>query len=166
VIPEQMFRHQGPARVFDSQEQALAALREHKIQAGDVLILRYEGPRGGPGFNEVFKVIGLLNALGLETRCALVTDGRISGFARGPYICQVSPEAAEGGALAVVEEGDPIRIDIPQRRLDLMLPEQEISRRIAAWNPPAPRVREGILTAYAKLANPAELGGGLNLRLP
>jgi dihydroxy-acid dehydratase len=166
VIPRQMFRHIGPARVFDSQEQALAALRDHKIRAGDVLVLRYEGPRGAPGFNEVFKVIGFLNALGLETRCALITDGRISGFARGPYICQVSPEAAEGGALAVVQEGDQIQIDIPNRKLDLIVPEQEISRRIAAWKSPPPRVREGILTAYAKLANPAELGGGLNLRLP
>jgi len=161
-----MFRHRGPARVFDSQEQALAALRDRQIRAGDVLVLRYEGPRGGPGFNEVFKVIGFLNALGLETRCALVTDGRISGFAKGPYICQVSPEAAEGGPLAIVQEGDPIRIDIPNRRIDLVLPEEEIRRRIAAWKPPAPRVRDGILTAYAKLANPAELGGGLNLRLP
>jgi dihydroxy-acid dehydratase len=166
VIPREMFRHAGPARVFDSQEQALAALRNHKISAGDVLVLRYEGPRGAPGFNEVFKVIGFLNALGLETRCALVTDGRISGFAKGPYICQVSPEAAEGGALAVVQEGDRIQIDIPNRRIDLAVPEQEISRRIATWKPPAPRVRDGILTAYAKLANPAELGGGLNLRLP
>ena len=166
VIPRQMFRHRGPARVFDSQEQALAALRDRKIKAGDVLVLRYEGPRGAPGFNEVFKVIGYLNALGLETKCALVTDGRISGFAKGPYICQVSPEAAEGGALAVVEEGDQIEIDIPKRKIDLILPEQEIQSRIASWKSPAPRVREGILTAYAKLANPAELGGGLNLRLP
>jgi len=165
VIPKQMFRHSGPARVFESQEQALSALRDHKVRAGDVLVLRYEGPKGGPGFNEVFKVIGFLNALGLESKCALVTDGRISGFAKGPYICQVSPEAAEGGALAVVREGDLIEIDIPNRRLDLMLPEPEIESRLASWKPPPPRVREGILTAYAKLANPAELGGGLNLRL-
>lgn len=166
VIPKEMFRHGGPARVFDSQEQALAALREHRIEAGDVLVLRYEGPRGGPGFNEVFKVIGFLNALGLETKCALVTDGRISGFAKGPYICQVSPEAAAGGPLAVVRDGDRIEIDIPARTIDLILPEEEIEERMAAWKPPAPRVREGILTAYAKLANPAELGGGLDLRLP
>jgi len=166
VIPREMFQHRGPARVFDSQEEALAALREHKIEPGDVLVLRYEGPKGGPGFNEVFKVIGFLNALGLETKCALVTDGRISGFAKGPYICQVSPEAAEGGPLAVVEDGDPIEIDIPGRRIDLALPEEEITRRIASWKPPPPRVHDGFLTVYAKLANPAELGGGLNLRLP
>jgi dihydroxy-acid dehydratase len=166
VIPKEMFQHSGPARVFDSQEQALAALREHSIKAGDVLILRYEGPRGGPGFNEVFKVIGFLNASGLETKCALVTDGRISGFAKGPYICQVSPEAAAGGALAVARDGDMIRIDIPARRIDIVLSEEEIKARLGAWVPPPPRVREGILTAYAKLANPAELGGGLDLRLP
>ena len=166
VIPKEMFRHRGPARVFDSQEEAIAALRDHEIKPGDVLVLRYEGPKGGPGFNEVFKVIGLLNASGLETRCALVTDGRISGFAKGPYICQVSPEAAAGGTLAVVEDGDPIEIDIPERRISLAVPEGEIERRLAAWKPPAPRVKDGILTAYAKLANPAELGGGLNLRLP
>lgn len=166
VIPKEMFRHRGPARVFDSQEEAIAALRDHEIKPGDVLVLRYEGPKGGPGFNEVFKVIGLLNASGLETRCALVTDGRISGFAKGPYICQVSPEAAAGGTLAVVEDGDPIEIDIPERRISLAVPEGEIERRLAAWTPPAPRVKDGILTAYARLANPAELGGGLNLRLP
>jgi len=166
VIPKEMFRHRGPARVFDSQEEALAALREHKIKPGDVLVLRYEGPKGGPGFNEVFKVIGFLNASGLETKCALVTDGRISGFAKGPYICQVSPEAAEGGPLAVIEDGDRIEIDIPGRRIDLALPEEEIKRRTAAWKRPTPRVHDGFLTAYAKLANPAELGGGLNLRLP
>lgn len=166
VIPKEMFQHKGPARVFDSQETALQALREHRVRPGDVLVLRYEGPRGGPGFNEVFKVIGFLNALGLETKCALVTDGRISGFAKGPYICQVSPEAAEGGALAVVEDGDWIEIDIPRRRLNLDLTEGELQKRIAAWKPPPPRVKHGFLAAYAKLANPAELGGGLNLRLP
>jgi len=105
-------------------------------------------------------------ASGLETKCALVTDGRISGFAKGPYICQVSPEAAEGGPLAVIEDGDRIEIDIPGRRIDLALPEEEIKRRTAAWKRPTPRVHDGFLTAYAKLANPAELGGGLNLRLP
>ena len=165
VIPKEMLQHKGPARVFGGQEEAIEALRQHRVQEGDVLVLRYEGPKGGPGFNEVFKVIGLLNALGLETKCALVTDGRISGFAKGPYICQVSPEAAEGGALAVVEEGDMIEIDVPGRKLNVELSDKEINRRKAQWKPPAPRVREGFLTVYAKLANPAELGGGINLRL-
>jgi dihydroxy-acid dehydratase len=165
VIPKEMMRHEGPARIFHSQEEAITALRGRRIKAGDVLVLRYEGPKGGPGFNEVFKVIGFLNAVGLETKCALVTDGRISGFAKGPYICQVSPEAAEGGPLALVEEGDIIKIDIPGRRLDLEVSAEELDRRRSRWKSPAPRVTEGVLTLYAKLANPAEFGGGLNMRL-
>ncbi|HOV39467.1 MAG TPA: dihydroxy-acid dehydratase, partial [Spirochaetales bacterium] len=165
VIPKEMMHHRGPARIFQSQEDALSALRDRKISAGDVLVLRYEGPRGGPGFNEVFKVIGFLNALGLETKCAMVTDGRISGFAKGPYICQVSPEAAEGGPLALVQEGDIIEIDIPKRRLDLEVDEKEIARRRREWKAPPSKITDGVLSLYAKLANPAELGGGLNLRL-
>jgi dihydroxy-acid dehydratase len=135
------------------------------VKAGDVLVLRYEGPRGGPGFNEVFKVIGFLNALGLETKCALVTDGRISGFAKGPYICQVSPEAAAGGPLALLKEGDRIRIDIPNRKLDVLISEEEMATRRKAWVPPPPRVKKGLLTLYYRLANPPELGGGLDMRL-
>jgi len=165
VIPKPMLVHTGPARVFDSQEEALVALKARRVRAGDVLILRYEGPRGGPGFNEVFKVIGYLNAMGLETKCALITDGRISGFAKGPYICQVSPEAAEGGPLAVVQDGDSIEIDIPNRKLNVRLPAEEIEKRLASWKPPVPRVTEGFLTVYARLANPAEKGAGINLRL-
>jgi len=165
VIPKPMLVHTGPAKVFDSQEEALVALKARRVRAGDVLILRYEGPRGGPGFNEVFKVIGYLNAMGLETKCALITDGRISGFAKGPYICQVSPEAAEGGPLAVVQDGDSIEIDIPNRKLNVRLPAGEIEKRLASWKPPVPRVTEGFLTVYARLANPAEKGAGINLRL-
>jgi len=165
VIPKDMLRHTGPARVFHSQEEAIAALRARKIRAGDVLVLRYEGPRGGPGFNEVFKVIGFLNALGLETKCALVTDGRISGFAKGPYICQVTPEAALGGPLALVEDGDLISIDVPGRKLDLQVDPAELERRRLAWRAPQPRVRRGVLTLYARLGLPAHLGGGLDMRL-
>lgn len=165
VIPKEMLTHEGPARIFNSQEEALQALRNHKVRAGDVLVLRYEGPRGGPGFNEVFKVIGFLNALGLETKCALVTDGRISGFAKGPYICQVSPEAAEGGPLALLKEGDRIRIDIPHRKLDVLISEEELASRRKDWSPPPPRVTKGLLTLYYRLAKPAELGGGLDMRL-
>ena len=166
VIPKDMLRHKGPARIFQSQEDALQALREHRIKRRDVLILRYEGPKGGPGFNEVFKVIGYLNASGLESDCALITDGRISGFAKGPYICQVSPEAAEGGPLALVEDGDTVEIDIPKRTLNVDVSEEVFKARRELWIPPPPRVRDGFLTVYARLANPAELGGGINLRLP
>ena len=165
VIPRNMLKHRGPARVFDSQEDALQALRNHAIQKGDVIVLRYEGPRGGPGFNEVFKVIGYLNALGLESECALITDGRVSGFAKGPYICQVSPEAAVGGPLGIVQDGDIIEIDIPSRKLDVALTKEEIEGRMKKWSPPRPRVTSGFLTLYARCANPAEKGGGINLRL-
>jgi len=165
VIPEEMLQHRGRARVFDGQEEALEALQKNQVQPGDVVVVRYEGPRGGPGLTEVFKVIGYMNATGLETKCALVTDGKISGFAKGPFICQVSPEAAEGGPLAVVQDGDWIEIDIPKRRLNLQISEEELKERIRRWEAPAPRVTEGFLTVYARLANPAEKGAGINLRL-
>ncbi len=119
----------------------------------------------GPGLTEVFKVIGFLRALGLESKCALITDGKISGFAKGPFICQVSPEAAEGGPLAIVRDGDLIEMDIPNRTLNLLLPESEMSERIANWKAPMPRVKDGFLTLYARLANPTEKGAGINLRL-
>ena len=165
VIPKEMLQHRGPAKVFNGQEEALEALQQNKIQAGDVVVVRYEGPKGGPGLTEVFKVIGYMNATGLETKCALVTDGKISGFAKGPFICQVSPEAAEGGPLALVQDGDVIEIDIPNRKLNLQVSEEELKDRQDRWKPPAPRVTEGFLTVYARLANPAEKGAGINLRL-
>ena len=165
VIPREMLQHRGPARVFNGQEEALDALQQNKVQPGDVVVVRYEGPRGGPGLTEVFKVIGYMNATGLETKCALVTDGKISGFAKGPFICQVSPEAAEGGPLAVVQDGDLIEIDIPHRKLQLQIPEEELKDRMSRWKPPAPRVTDGFLTVYARLANPSEKGAGINLRL-
>lgn len=165
VIPQQMLQHTGKARVFNGQEEALEALQQNKVQPGDVVVVRYEGPKGGPGLTEVFKVIGFMNATGLETQCALITDGKISGFAKGPFICQVSPEAAEGGPLAIVEDGDVIEIDIPNRTLNIKISDEELANRLAAWKAPAPRVTEGFLTVYARLANPAEKGAGINLRL-
>jgi len=165
VIVEEMKQHKGPAKVFDSQEEALEALRKNKVQPGDVVIVRYEGPKGGPGLTEVFKVIGFMRGLGLEAKCALVTDGKISGFAKGPFICQVSPEAAEGGPLAVIRDGDMIEIDIPNRKLNVLISEEELQERLLNWKPPAPRVTDGFLTVYSRLANPAEKGAGINLRL-
>jgi dihydroxy-acid dehydratase len=165
VIAPEMMQHKGPAKVFDSQEAALAGLQAGRIEAGDVVIVRYEGPKGGPGLTEVFKVIGYMKALGLEARCALVTDGKISGFARGPFICQVFPEAAEGGPLAVVKDGDLIEIDIPGRTLNINIGKAELDNRLSGWVRPKGRVTEGILTLYARLANPAPLGAGLDLRM-
>jgi dihydroxy-acid dehydratase len=165
VIPPEMMRHTGPAKVFNGQEEALAALQAGKVQPGDVVVVRYEGPKGGPGLTEVFKVIGYMNAAGLETKCALITDGKISGFAKGPFICQVTPEAADGGPLAIVKDGDRIEIDIPDRKLNLLIDEAELQKRFAEFTPLPPRVSDGFLTVYARLANPAGKGAGINLRL-
>lgn len=165
VVSPEMRRHRGPARVFDSQEEALSFLQNGGLKPGNILVVRFEGPRGGPGLTEVFKVIGYLKALGLEDKCALITDGKISGFAKGPFICQVSPEAADRGPLAVVRDGDEIEIDIPGRRLDLLISEDELNSRLAQWTPAEPRVKEGVLTLYARLGLPAYRGGGLDLRL-
>jgi dihydroxy-acid dehydratase len=165
VIAPEMMQHRGPAKAFNSQEEALGGLQEGRIVPGDVVIVRYEGPRGGPGLTEVFKVIGYMKALGLEAKCALVTDGKISGFARGPFICQVFPEAAEGGPLAVVKDDDLIEIDIPQRTLNINIGKTELNNRLNAWVRPKGRVTEGILTLYARLANPASKGAGLDLRM-
>jgi dihydroxy-acid dehydratase len=145
-------------------EDCLAGLAAGKAKAGEVIVLRYEGPRGGPGLTEVFKVLGYMGALGLDTSCALVTDGKISGFAKGPFICQVSPEAALGGPIALVRDGDPIEVDIPGRRLDILIPPADLEARRRSWQPPTPRIRHGILGLYARLAEPAERGGGLPAR--
>jgi dihydroxy-acid dehydratase len=160
VIPKEMLQHRGPAKVFNGQEEALKALQQNRVQPGDVVVVRYEGPRGGPGLTEVFTVIGYMNAAGLETKCALVTDGKISGFAKGPFICQVSPEAAEGGPMALVRDGDVIEYDIPTRRVDLVVPADELARRRASWQP-RKRELKGILARYAKLAQSASKGAVL-----
>ena len=165
VVPEQMMKHTGPARTFDSMEACLESLEADQVKAGEVIVLRYEGPRGGPGLTEVFKVLGYMGALGLDKTCALVTDGKISGFAKGPFICQVSPEAALGGPIALVRDGDRIEVDIPGRHLNLLVPADELDARRRAWTPPPPRITRGFLTLYARLAEPAERGAGLPLRL-
>jgi dihydroxy-acid dehydratase len=165
VVPEQMMKHTGPARTFDSMEACLKSLEAGQVKAGEVMVLRYEGPRGGPGLTEVFKVLGYISALGLDKSCALVTDGKISGFAKGPFICQVSPEAAVGGPVALVRDGDRIEVDIPERRLNLLVSPEELEARRRTWTPPPPRVTRGFLTLYARLAEPAERGAGLPVRL-
>jgi dihydroxy-acid dehydratase len=165
VVPEQMMVHTGPAHTFDSLEACLQGLEAGAVQPGEVIILRYEGPRGGPGLTEVFKVLGYMGALGLDRSCALVTDGKISGFAKGPFACQVSPEAALGGPIALVRDGDRIEVDIPGRRINLLVPVEELEARRRTWTCPAPRVARGFLSLYARLAEPAERGAGLPVRL-
>ncbi len=165
VVPEQMMVHTGPARTFDSLEACLQGLEADTVQPGEVIVLRYEGPRGGPGLTEVFKVLGYMGALGLDRSCALVTDGKISGFAKGPFVCQVSPEAALGGPIALARDGDRIEVDIPGRRINLLVPVEELEARRRAWTCPAPRVARGFLSLYARLAEPAERGAGLPVRV-
>jgi dihydroxy-acid dehydratase len=160
VAPE-MLRHQGPARVFDSEEAANAAILEGKIVAGDIVVIRYEGPKGGPGMREMLSPTSAIAGMGLDKKVALLTDGRFSGASRGASIGHISPEAMEGGPLALVREGDLIRIDIPGRRVDLLVDEAELARRRAGWAQPEPRVKNGYLNRYSRLVTSANTGAVL-----
>jgi dihydroxy-acid dehydratase len=160
VAPE-MLRHQGPARVFDSEEAAIAAILEGKIVAGDIVVIRYEGPKGGPGMREMLSPTSAIAGMGLDKKVALLTDGRFSGASRGASIGHISPEAMEGGPLALVREGDLIRIDIPGRRVDLLVDEAELARRRAGWAQPEPRVKNGYLNRYSRLVTSANTGAVL-----
>lgn len=160
VAPEMMV-HEGPARVFDGEEAAVAAILAGRIRPGDVLVIRYEGPRGGPGMREMLSPTSALVGMGLDTSVALLTDGRFSGATRGAAIGHLSPEAAAGGPVAFVQEGDRIRIDIPGRSLALLVEEAELARRRAAFQAPAPRVKTGYLARYARLVSSASRGAVL-----
>lgn len=158
AVDPSMMVHQGPARVFDSEEEACAALAAGKIQKGDVVVIRYEGPKGGPGMREMLTPTAMVAGLGLDRDVALITDGRFSGATRGASIGHVSPEAAEGGPIALVKDGDLISIDIPGGRLDLLVPEDELERRRREWQPPQPRVKKGYLRRYSRLVTSASTG--------
>lgn len=160
VAPE-MMQHRGPAQVFNSEEEAQKALMEHRIKKGDVIVIRYEGPKGGPGMREMLSPTATVAGLGLDKDVALLTDGRFSGATRGASIGHVSPEAAEGGPLALVKDGDIINIDIPNRKLEVELSEQELKTRLRDWQPPAPKVNKGYLARYAKLVTSAGTGAVL-----
>lgn len=157
VVPEMMV-HRGPARVFDGEEEAVAAIMGGSIKPGDVVVIRYEGPRGGPGMREMLAPTSALAGMGLDREVALLTDGRFSGATRGAAIGHISPEAAQGGPLALVREGDPIAIDITRRTIDLLVDEAELAARRAAWRPPEPRVKRGYLARYARLVTSAGTG--------
>ena len=150
--------HRGPARVFDREEDAMAAVIGRRIREGDVVIIRYEGPRGGPGMREMLGVTGAIVGAGLGDSVALITDGRFSGATHGLMIAHVAPEAAQGGPIAVVQEGDIVVIDADRRRLDLEVPEEEIRRRLAAWRPPRPTYTNGVMAKYAALVTSASRG--------
>ena len=157
VVPE-MQVHEGPARVFDCEEDAIEAIRGGKIVAGDVVVIRYEGPKGGHGMREMLNPTSAIAGMGLGSSVALITDGRFSGASRGASIGHVSPEAAEGGPIALVEEGDLIRINIPEHKLELAVSDEELARRKAAWTPREPKVTTGYLKRYAKMVSSANKG--------
>jgi len=162
VAPAMRYR-QGIARVFDSEEDAVDAILGGRIRPGDIVVVRYEGPKGGPGMREMLAATSAIVGVGLGEDVALITDGRFSGVTRGAAIGHISPEAAEGGLLALVHEGDAILIDIPNRSLTLQVADEEIARRRADWTPPAPKVQEGYLYRYAKMVTSASTGAILRI---
>jgi len=159
-----MHRFTGQARCFDSEEQANQAILNGEIVEGEVVVIRYEGPKGGPGMREMYTAMKLLYGRGLAMKTALITDGRFSGTNNGCFVGHISPEAAEGGVLAIVEDGDRITIDVAARDLHLHLDEAEIASRLARWRRPAPRYRRGYLGLYCQLAESADKGGILRIR--
>jgi len=148
----------GPARVFDNEELAFAAIEKNQIKAGDVIVIRYEGPKGGPGMREMLAVTAALVGAGLGDSVALLTDGRFSGATHGFMVGHVAPEAADGGPIATVADGDIVVFDIPSRKLDVELTDAEIQKRLASWKPPAPRFTSGVMAKYALLVSSAAIG--------
>ena len=161
VAPEMMV-HEGPARVFNSEDDAIAAIYDGKITAGDIVIIRYEGPKGGPGMREMLNPTSAIAGMGLDKSVALITDGRFSGATRGASIGHVSPEAASGGPIGLVEEGDIIAINIPEHSIELKVSEEELKNRKEKWVCPEPRIKTGYLARYAKYVSSADKGAILS----
>ena len=163
VVPEMMV-HEGPARVFDCEEDAIAAIKGGKIVEGDVVVIRYEGPKGGPGMREMLNPTSAIAGMGLGSTVALITDGRFSGASRGASIGHVSPEAAVGGPIALIEEGDIIKIDIPANTINVDLPDEVLEERRKKWQPREPRVTTGYLSRYAEMVTSANRGAILEIK--
>lgn len=164
AVAEEMKQHTGPARVFDSEEEAFEAIMNRQIKKGDVVVIRYEGPKGCPGMREMLSPTSALVGMGLEKSVALLTDGRFSGGTRGPCIGHISPEASEGGPIAILKDGDIIEIDIPARRLNVKLSDEEINNRLANWKKPPSKAQEGTyLDRYSKLVTSASTGAVLKI---
>ncbi|GKU26397.1 dihydroxy-acid dehydratase [Clostridium folliculivorans] len=161
AVVEEMMVHEGPARVFDSEEDTIEAILGGKINKGDVVVIRYEGPKGGPGMREMLSPTSALAGMGLDKNVALITDGRFSGATRGAAIGHVSPEAYEGGLIALVEEGDKILVDIQNGKLELQVSTEEIEARREKWVLPEPKIKEGYLSRYARLVSSASAGAVL-----
>jgi len=158
AVDKEMMVFEGEAKVFNSEEDAVQALLNNEVQEGQVIIIRYEGPKGGPGMREMLQATSVIWGMGLAKSVALITDGRFSGATRGPCIGHVSPEAMEGGPIALVEDGDIIKIDIPKRILDLLVDEEELSIRRDRWRPPEPKVKRGVLHRYSLMVESASKG--------
>ena len=156
-----MYYHKGKARVFNNEEQSLEAIMNGKINSGDVIVIRYEGPKGGPGMREMLAPTSAIAGIGLDKEVVLITDGRFSGATRGASIGHVSPEAQAGGPICIVEEGDLIEINMPENKINLILGGEEIKRRMKSWKPPAAKIKEGYLARYSKLVSSASKGAVL-----
>jgi dihydroxy-acid dehydratase len=162
AVAKEMLVHKGPARVFDSEDDAIEAIYNGKIVKGDVVIIRYEGPKGGPGMREMLGPTSAIAGMGLDKDVALITDGRFSGATRGASIGHASPEAMEGGPIAAVKEGDMISIDITNGKLNVELSDEEIANRLKDWTAPSPKITKGYLGRYAKLVSSASTGAVLS----
>jgi dihydroxy-acid dehydratase len=158
AVRDEMLQHQGPARVFDSEDEASAAIMAGKINKGDVVVIRYEGPKGGPGMREMLTPTSAIAGMGLDAHVALITDGRFSGGTRGAAIGHVSPEAMEGGPIALVQEGDTIAIDIPSQSITLKVDESDLAARREKWHAPAPKITKGYMARYARAVSSANTG--------
>ena len=162
VVPE-MLVHEGPARVFDCEDDAIKAILGKKINPGDVVVIRYEGPKGGPGMREMLNPTSAIAGMGLGSSVALITDGRFSGASRGASIGHVSPEAAVGGPIALVEEGDIISINIPEKSINIKVSDEEMADRRKAWQPREPKITTGYLARYAALVTSGSRGAVLRI---
>jgi dihydroxy-acid dehydratase len=158
AVSRKMMRFEGTAIVFDFEEAGMKAILNGKIAPGNIVVIRYEGPKGGPGMREMLSLTATIAGLGLSESVALITDGRFSGGTRGPCIGHISPEAMEGGPIAILRTGDRIKIDIPERTIDVLLSDEEIEKRLSRWKKPAPKIKKGYLSRYARLVSSAASG--------
>lgn len=159
AVEKELLTYEGTAKCYDSEEAAIKAITGGEIKEGHVVVIRYEGPKGGPGMREMLNPTAVITGMGLKV--ALLTDGRFSGASRGACVGHISPEAMEGGPIALVKDGDRILVDVPNRRLELLVDEAELARRKAAWKRPEPKVKTGYLSRYARLVTSANTGAVL-----
>ena len=158
AVSKSMMKFDGIAKVFNSEEESMKAILNGKVKPGDIVVIRYEGPKGGPGMREMLSPTATIAGMGLSESVALITDGRFSGGTRGPCIGHISPEAMEGGTIAILKDGDRIKIDIPNRKIDVLLSDKEIKDRLSKWKPPRPKITKGYLSRYARMVSSAASG--------